>query len=64
MRTTKVLSVSLPAEMLNRVETMARAEDRTVSELVREAIRTYESFKAGTLTLARARAKAATQKLA
>lgn len=64
MRTTKVLSVSLPAEMLNRVETMARAEDRTVSELVREAIRTYESFKAGTLTLPRAKAKAATQKLA
>ena len=57
MRTSKVLSVSLPAEMLSRVESMARAEDRTVSELVREAIRTYESLKAQTKPLRRATAK-------
>lgn len=50
MRTSKVLSVSLPAEMLSRIESMARSEDRTVSELVREAIRTYENLKAKTLT--------------
>jgi metal-responsive CopG/Arc/MetJ family transcriptional regulator len=48
MRTSKVLSVSLPAEMLRRVEQMARAEDRTISELVREALRAYESLRAGT----------------
>lgn len=53
MRTSKVLSVSLPADMLIRVETLARAEDRTVSELIREAIRTYESLKAGTLKVRR-----------
>jgi metal-responsive CopG/Arc/MetJ family transcriptional regulator len=47
MCTSKVSSVSLPAEMLRRVEELARAEDRTISELVREAIRTYESIKAG-----------------
>lgn len=47
MRMTKVLSVSLPAEMLSRVEQMARDEDRTISELVREAIRTYENVRAG-----------------
>ena len=47
MRTSKVLSVSLPEAMLRRVENLARAEDRTVSELVREAIRTYEVLKAG-----------------
>jgi metal-responsive CopG/Arc/MetJ family transcriptional regulator len=58
MRTSKVLSVSLPAEMLSRVETLARAKDRIVSELVREAIRTYESLRAGTLKLRRAAAKA------
>ena len=45
MRTSKVLSVSLPAEMLLRVANIARAEERTVSELVREAIRRYEKSK-------------------
>ena len=58
MRTTKILSVSLPAEMLSRVETMARAEDRTISELVREAIRTYESVRAQTPPGRRVTAKA------
>ena len=57
MRTSKVLSVSLPAEMLSRVESMARAEDRTVSEFVREAIRIYESHKAGTLPARRSATK-------
>jgi hypothetical protein len=57
MRTSKVLSVSLPAEMLRRVEEMARAEDRTMSELVREALRAYESLRAGTLPDRRATAK-------
>lgn len=53
MRTSKVRSVSLPAEMLSRVETMARPEHRTVSELVREAIRRYESLKSDILNLPR-----------
>ena len=61
MRTSKVLSVSLPAEMLSRVEALAQAEDRTVSELVREAIRTYESFKTGTPRTRRAAARASAQ---
>jgi predicted transcriptional regulator len=47
MRTSKVLSVSLPPEMLSRVENLARTEDRTVNELVRETIRTYETSNAG-----------------
>ena len=57
MRTSKVLSVSLPAEMLSRVEKMARVEDRTMSELVREALRAYESLRAGTPPHRRATAK-------
>ena len=57
MRTSKVLSVSLPPEMLSRVENMARAEERTVSELVREAIRTYENLKSGALQGRRSVAK-------
>jgi predicted DNA-binding protein len=47
MRTSKVLSISLPAEMLRRLENLARAEDRTITEVVREAMRTYETIKAG-----------------
>ncbi|MBZ5562061.1 MAG: ribbon-helix-helix protein, CopG family [Acidobacteriia bacterium] len=42
MRTTKTLSITLPPEMLSRAEAIARRENRTMSELVREALRTYE----------------------
>lgn len=42
MRSTKTLSVTLPPEMLSRAERLARKENRTMSELVREALRYYE----------------------
>jgi CopG family transcriptional regulator / antitoxin EndoAI len=42
MRTTKTLSVTLPPEMLTRAEKLAKKENRTMSELVREALRQYE----------------------
>ena len=42
MRTTKTLSITLPPEMLSRAEKLARKENRTMSELVREALRYYE----------------------
>ena len=42
MRTTKTLSITLPPEMLSRAEKLARKENRTMSELVREALRFYE----------------------
>ena len=45
MRTTKVLSVSLPPEMFNWAEEVARAEHRTMSELVREALRAYKALR-------------------
>jgi predicted transcriptional regulator len=41
MRTTLTMTVSLPPEMLTRFETVRKAESRTRSELVREALRTY-----------------------
>jgi metal-responsive CopG/Arc/MetJ family transcriptional regulator len=41
MRTTKVLSVTLPAPMLEAAQELARRENRTMSELVREALRSY-----------------------
>ena len=42
MRTSKTLSITLPPEMLTRAEAIARKEHRTMSELVREALRQYE----------------------
>ena len=45
MRTTKVLSVSLPPEMLSWAEEVARSEHRTMSELVREALRAYKTLR-------------------
>ena len=42
MRNTKVLSISLPTKMLEAAELMAKQEDRTMSELMREALRAYQ----------------------
>ena len=42
MRTTKTLSITLPPEMLIRAAKLAKKENRTMSELVREALRQYE----------------------
>lgn len=41
MRTTKILSLSLPPELLQKAETLAKREGRTKSELLREALRRY-----------------------
>jgi metal-responsive CopG/Arc/MetJ family transcriptional regulator len=42
MRTTKVLSITLPEAMLVEAKKRAKKENRTMSELVREALRRYE----------------------
>ncbi|MCU1324581.1 MAG: hypothetical protein JWM43_4230 [Acidobacteriaceae bacterium] len=42
MRTTKVLSITLPEPMLELAKERARKENRTMSELVREALRRYD----------------------
>ncbi len=47
MRTAKTVSITLPPELLEKVQAVARAEHRTMSELFREALRRYLS--AGTL---------------
>ncbi len=41
MRTAKVISLSLPPEMEKEVQKIAKAEHRTISELLREAFRQY-----------------------
>ena len=47
MRTTKIVSISLPAEMLAEAEALAQQENRTMSELVREALRAYKREREG-----------------
>jgi hypothetical protein len=42
MRTAKTLSISLPPEQFKAAERLARRENRTISELFREAFRRYE----------------------
>jgi Arc/MetJ-type ribon-helix-helix transcriptional regulator len=42
MRTTRTISISLPPAQLRSVERIAKKENRTMSELVREALRQYE----------------------
>ena len=41
MRTAKVISLSLPPEMEEEVQKIAKEEHRTISELLREAFRQY-----------------------
>src|ERR1700722_6554928 len=42
MRTSKTLSVSMPPAQFKQVERLAKKESRTLSELVREALRQYQ----------------------
>lgn len=41
MRTSKSVSITMPAGILQQARRLARKESRTVSELVREALRRY-----------------------
>jgi CopG family transcriptional regulator/antitoxin EndoAI len=40
-RTTKTITLSLPPEMVDKIEQLMREEGRTRSELLREALRRY-----------------------
>lgn len=42
-RTTRTFTISFPPELAEQVELTAKAENRTTSELFREAFRTYQS---------------------
>ncbi len=42
VRTTTPVSITLPPEMLKRAKKLANKENRTMSELMREAYRKYE----------------------
>jgi predicted transcriptional regulator len=60
MRTSQIVSITLPPEMLSRATALAKKENRTMSELVREALRQYERHRwwEETNAYGRARAKA------
>ena len=45
MRTTSTMTISLPPTMVEEFEKVRKAENRTRSELVREALRTYFSLQ-------------------
>ena len=45
MRTTKVLAFSVPPELENEIQKHAKAEHRTISEYIREAVRQYMSLR-------------------
>jgi len=45
-RKSKVYTISLPPELAKRAEALARRDSRTMSELFREAFRTYSAQQA------------------
>ena len=49
MRTYKTVSVTFPPALLSRAMAIAEREQRSMSELLREAFRTYERSRAGDL---------------
>ena len=48
MRTTKNISITMPTAMVKDAERLAKRENRTMSELIREALRHYQARRAGT----------------
>ena len=42
MRTTKVVSITLPPPLFEQAQALAKEENRTMSELMREALRRYQ----------------------
>lgn len=44
-RTSKILNISVPPEMYEAIEAVAQEENRTKSELIREAFRHYQFIR-------------------
>lgn len=45
-RTTQILAFSVPPTVVKEIETLAKQEGRTKSELFREMVRVYERYRA------------------
>lgn len=50
MSNRRVISISMPDAQARAAEELARSENRTMSELVREALRNYEKQKRAEIT--------------
>jgi len=65
MRSHQTISITLPHAMLARAAALAKREDRTMSELMREALRHYEQVTwwndVNAYGLAKARARGLTE---
>jgi predicted transcriptional regulator len=48
-RATRQFTISLPPELAEQVSALAKVESRTISELFREAFRTYRTARVRTL---------------
>jgi len=48
-RRSRVFTISMPPEMAKAAESLAKQENRTMSELVREAIRVYHAQRIGAI---------------
>jgi CopG family transcriptional regulator / antitoxin EndoAI len=48
-RRSRIFTVSMPPEMAEVAESLAKQENRTMSELVREAIRVYHAQRVGAI---------------
>lgn len=46
MRITKVVSITLPPPLFKQAQALAKQENRTMSELMREALRRYQARRA------------------
>jgi metal-responsive CopG/Arc/MetJ family transcriptional regulator len=46
----RVVSISMPEAQVKAAEQLAKAENRTMSELIREALRNYEKQKRAEIT--------------
>jgi CopG family transcriptional regulator/antitoxin EndoAI len=42
MRTTRVVSITMPPPLFEQAQALAKQENRTISELMREALRRYQ----------------------
>jgi hypothetical protein len=51
MRTTKVYSITMPPDLARQAEALAKKENRTMSELMREALRRYQQPQPATLDM-------------
>jgi CopG family transcriptional regulator/antitoxin EndoAI len=58
MKTTANISITMPIAMLREAERLAKRENRTMSELIREALRHYRRDREWEETLAYGRSKA------